>query len=162
MARLVTGAQRSVPSSSSNRGYRVRDDLTASSSSALLSGSRGRPQTGLYRNQPGDPVDTSKVKKRRYHPGTLALREIRQFQKGTDLLIRKLPFARLVKEVAEEYIGTDYGIRWQSNAVLALQEACEAYLIHLLEDTNLCAIHAKRVTIMQKDIQLARRIRGQF
>lgn len=67
-----------------------------------------------------------------------------------------------MKEVAENYIGTDYGIRWQSNAVLALQEACEAYLVHLLEDTNLCAIHARRVTIMQKDIQLARRIRGQF
>ena len=98
--------------------------------------------------------------KRRYRPGTVALREIRQYQKNTDLLIRKLPFARLVKEVAEDYIGADYGIRWQSNAVLALQEACEAYLVHLLEDTNLCAIHAKRVTIMQKDIQLARRIRG--
>lgn len=98
--------------------------------------------------------------KRRYRPGTRALKEIRLYQKSTDLLIRKLPFARLVKEVAESFIGTDYGIRWQSNAVMALQEACEAYLIHLLEDTNLCAIHAKRVTIMQKDIQLARRIRG--
>lgn len=120
---------------------------------------RNRQQeTGIYRNLPGDePVIRPK---KRYRPGTLALREIRRFQKGTDLLIRKLPFARLVKEVAENYVGMDYGIRWQSNAVLALQEACEAYLIHLLEDTNLCAIHAKRVTIMQKDIQLARRIRG--
>jgi histone H3-like centromeric protein A len=91
-----------------------------------------------------------------------ALRDIRQFQKSTELLIRKLPFARLVKEIAEEFIGANYGIRWQSHAVLALQEACEAFLVHLLEDTNLCAIHAKRVTIMQKDIQLARRIRGQW
>ncbi|ODV65105.1 histone-fold-containing protein, partial [Hyphopichia burtonii NRRL Y-1933] len=120
---------------------------------------------GLYRNQPGDPPATTSssrtIQKRRYRPGTKALREIRQFQKLGDLLIRKLPFARLVKEVAENFIGTDYGIRWQLNAVLALQEACEAFLVHLLEDTNLCAIHAKRVTIMQKDIQLARRIRGQ-
>ncbi|CAH6719759.1 histone H3.1/H3.2 [[Candida] jaroonii] len=116
-------------------------------------------ETGLYRNLPGDPPSRPVVK-RRYRPGTKALQEIRKFQKNTDLLLRKLPFARLVKEVAENYVGMDYGIRWQSNAVLALQEACEAYLIHLLEDTNLCAIHAKRVTIMQKDIQLARRIRG--
>lgn len=119
-------------------------------------------ETGVYRNLPGDPPTSGAVRKRRYRPGTNALREIRQFQRSTDLLLRKLPFARLVKEIAENYIGVDYGIRWQSNAVLALQEACEAFLIHLLEDTNLCAIHAKRVTIMQKDIQLARRIRGQL
>ena len=81
-------------------------------------------------------------------------------RKSTDFLISKLPFSRLVREIAENYIGASYGIRWQSNAVLALQEASEAYLVHLLEDTNLCAIHAKRVTIMQRDIQLARRIRG--
>ncbi|KAK6455761.1 histone-fold-containing protein [Scheffersomyces xylosifermentans] len=122
-----------------------------------IEGSSRQQETGIYRNQPGDPPQRAK---RRYKPGTLALRQIRQYQKSTDLLLRKLPFARLVKEVAENYIGADYGIRWQSNAVLALQEACEAYLVHLLEDTNLCAIHAKRVTIMQKDIQLARRIRG--
>lgn len=122
-------------------------------------------ELGLYRNQPGDPptrTTQSTVRKRRYRPGMKALRDIRQFQKSTELLIRKLPFARLVKEIAEEFIGANYGIRWQSHAVLALQEACEAFLVHLLEDTNLCAIHAKRVTIMQKDIQLARRIRGQW
>lgn len=121
-----------------------------------------RPTTnaGFYLNLPGDPPLNANARKRRYRPGTNALREIRKFQRGTDLLLRKLPFARLVKEIAEMYIGTDYGIRWQSNAILALQEASEAFLIHLLEDTNLCAIHAKRVTIMQKDIQLARRLRG--
>lgn len=114
------------------------------------------------RNEPGDAIHVPRTTstKKRFRPGTKALREIRKFQKNTDLLIRKLPFARLVKEIAENYVGLSYGIRWQSNAVLALQEACEAYLVHLLEDTNLCAIHAKRVTIMQKDIQLARRIRG--
>ena len=90
--------------------------------------------------------------------GTVALREIRKYQKSTELLIRKLPFQRLVREIAQDF-KTD--LRFQSSAVLALQEAAEAYLVGLFEDTNLCAIHAKRVTIMPKDIQLARRIRGE-
>ena len=80
------------------------------------------------------------------------LREIRKFQKSTDLLIRKAPFQCLVKEVAQEFKND---LRFQSTAILALQEASEAYLVGLFEDTNLCAIHAKRVTIMPKDIQLA-------
>jgi histone H3/H4 len=75
----------------------------------------------------------------------------------TDLLIRKLPFQRLVREIATEF---KQEVRFQSQAVLALQEAAEAYLVSLFEDTNLCAIHAKRVTIMSKDLQLAKRIRG--
>ena len=79
--------------------------------------------------------------------GTVALREIRRYQKSTELLIRKLPFQRLVREIAQDY-KTD--LRFQSTAVLALQEASEAYLVGLFEDTNLCAIHAKRVTIMPK------------
>ena len=94
----------------------------------------------------------------RYRPGTVALREIRRYQKSTELLIRKLPFQRLVRELAHEF-RTD--LRFQSTAILALQEAAEAYLVGLFEDTNLCAIHAKRVTIMPKDMQLARRIRGE-
>ena len=77
---------------------------------------------------------------------------------STELLIRKLPFQRLVREIAQDF-KTD--LRFQGSAVLALQEAAEAYLVGLFEDTNLCAIHAKRVTIMPKDIQLARRIRGE-
>jgi len=97
-------------------------------------------------------------KPHRYRPGTVALREIRRYQKSTELLIRKLPFQRLVREIAQDF-KTD--LRFQSSAVLALQEAAEAYLVNLFEDTNLCAIHAKRVTIMPKDIQLARRIRGE-
>ena len=82
----------------------------------------------------------------------------RKYQKSTELLIRKLPFQRLVREIAQDF-KTD--LRFQSSAVLALQEAAEAYLVGLFEDTNLAAIHAKRVTIMPKDIQLARRIRGE-
>ncbi|TSK13576.1 Eukaryotic translation initiation factor 3 subunit K [Bagarius yarrelli] len=97
---------------------------------------------------------TGGVKKpHRYRPGTVALREIRRYQKSTELLIRKLPFQRLVREIAQDF-KTD--LRFQSAAIGALQEASEAYLVGLFEDTNLCAIHAKRVTIMPKDIQLAR------
>ena len=96
--------------------------------------------------------------KRRYRPGERALREIRFYQRNTELLIRKLPFARLVKEVQTYFSRNEY--RWQAEAILALQEAAEAHLIGLFEDANLCCIHAKRVTIMPKDIQLARRIRG--
>ncbi|RUS20228.1 histone H3-like centromeric protein cse-4 [Endogone sp. FLAS-F59071] len=159
------------------------------------------------RARPGDPIAPKKP--RRYRPGTVALREIRLYQKTTTLLLRKLPFARLVsdvrgllvvaeffghderghgvKEIAQDFIMGEYStgntaaLRWQSSAILALQESAEAYLVHLFEDAkafffifasccylrraflpsrNLCAIHAKRVTIMQKDIQLARRIRG--
>ncbi|KAK1602892.1 hypothetical protein QYE76_037659 [Lolium multiflorum] len=97
-------------------------------------------------------------KPHRYRPGTIALREIRKYQKGTELLIRKLPFQRLVREIAQVF---KIDLRFQSHAVLALQEAAEAYLVGLFEDTNLCAIHAKRVTIMSKDVHLARRIRGE-
>lgn len=97
-------------------------------------------------------------KPHRFRPGTVALREIRKYQKSTDLLLRKLPFQRLVREIAQNFKND---LRFQSTAILATQEACEAYLISLFEDTNLCAIHSKRVTIMPKDIQLARRIRGE-
>lgn len=97
-------------------------------------------------------------KPHRYRPGTVALREIRRYQSTTDLLIRKAPFQRLVREIAQDYKSD---IRFQSTAVLALQEASEAYLVGLFEDANLCCIHAKRITIMPKDLQLARRIRGE-
>ena len=102
---------------------------------------------------------TGGVKRKiRFRPGTVALREIRKYQKNTELLIRKLPFQRLVREVAQDFKST---LRFQSHAIMALHEASEAYLVSLFEDTNLCAIHAKRVTIFPKDIQLARRIRGE-
>ncbi|PPQ66126.1 hypothetical protein CVT26_010927 [Gymnopilus dilepis] len=95
-------------------------------------------------------------KPHRFRPGTVALREIRRYQKSTELLIRKLPFQRLVREIAQDF-KTD--LRFQSSAVMALQEAAEAYLVSLFEDTNLAAIHAKRVTIQPKDLALARRLR---
>ncbi|KAN0097513.1 Histone-fold-containing protein [Tylopilus felleus] len=143
---------------------------------------RSKPHTARKSTGGGPPVASSsrdklprqsnadeqsgQRKKRRYRPGTLALREIRKYQRSTDLLLRKLPFSRVVREIALDMMtDTNYqlgenALRWQSSAILALQEATEAFLVHLFEDANLCAIHAKRVTIMQRDIQLARRIRG--
>lgn len=104
------------------------------------------------------PVGTIKVPKpHRFRPGTVALREIRKYQKSTDLLLRKLPFSRLVREIAHD-IKSD--LRFQSSAILALQEAAEAYLIGVMEEANLCAIHAKRVTILPRDMSLACRLRG--
>ena len=103
----------------------------------------------------------------RYRPGTVALKaDQARYQKSTELLIRKLPFQRLVREIAcdIDVMSSPHlrgKIRFQSAAIMALQEASEAYLVGLFEDSNLCAIHAKRVTIMPKDIQLARRIRGE-
>ena len=105
-------------------------------------------------------VKTNGIKKpHRFRPGVVALRQIRKYQRSTELLIRKLPFQRLVREIAKEFHAED--LRFQSHAIMALQEASEAYLTSLFEDTNLCAIHAKRITIMVKDLQLARRIRGE-
>jgi histone H3 len=99
----------------------------------------------------------SGVKKpHRSRPGTVALREIRRFQKSTELLMRKLPFSRLVREIAQDFKSD---LRFNDNAIMALQEASEAYLVGLFEDSNKCALHAKRVTLMPKDIWLARDIR---
>ena len=86
------------------------------------------------------------------------MREIRRYQKSSELLIPKLPFQRLVREIAENFKTK---LSFQSAAIGVLQEAAEEYLINLFEDTNLCAVHAHRVTIMPRDIQLARRIRGE-
>ena len=102
-------------------------------------------------------VRTGGVKKpRRFRPGTVALREIRRYQKSYDLLIRKLPFQRLVREIAHS-IQSD--LRFQSLAILALQEAAEDFLVRMFEQVNLCAIHGGRVTIMVKDILLWRRMK---
>lgn len=98
------------------------------------------------------------LRTRHSNSGERALKEIRSFQQSTDLLIRRLPFARLVREI--QMSMSRVAFRWQGTAILALQEAAEAHLVGLFEDANLCAIHGKRVTIMPKDMQLARRIRG--
>jgi histone H3 len=101
---------------------------------------------------------TTPTRPHRYRPGTRAIMEIRKFQRSTQFLIRRLPFARLVKEITTEEFH--HSLRWRVDAIEALQHAAEDYIINLLMDANLCAIHAKRVTIMPRDMYLARRIRG--
>ena len=125
---------------------------------ASESGKQPRRMLAIKAARKSAPVTGGIKKPHRYRPGTVALREIRRYQKSTELLIRKLPFQRLVREIAQEYKSD---LRFQLTAVEALQEAAESYLVGLFEDTNLIAIHAKRVTIMTKDMQLARRIRGE-
>ncbi|XP_059411359.1 histone H3-like centromeric protein A [Carassius carassius] len=104
------------------------------------------------------PSEASPRKKHRFRPGTRALMEIRRYQKSTGLLLRKAPFSRLVREVCQTFSREQ--MMWQGYALMALQEAAEAFMVRLFSDANLCAIHAKRVTLFPRDIQLARRIRG--
>jgi histone H3 len=121
-------------------------------------GKAPRKQLGVKSALKTAPPTGGAKKPHRFRPGTVALREIRRYQRGTELLIRKLPFQRLVKEIAQDF---KTGMHFQSSAMCALQECAEAYLVGLFEDTNMCAIHAKRVTILPRDVQLARRIRGE-
>ncbi|ELU13949.1 hypothetical protein CAPTEDRAFT_174168 [Capitella teleta] len=130
-------------------------DGSEANRSQPLSGASKRAHAAVKKPKPFQAPNSPR-KRKRYRPGTKALMEIRRFQKSTDLLLRRMPFARLVREIAMHF--GDY--RWESMALMALQEASESYLVHLFSDTNLCAIHAKRVTIMPSDMQLARRIRG--
>ncbi len=102
----------------------------------------------------------STAPKRRRRQGTQALREIKYYQKSTHLLIQKLPFCRLVKEILDKIHPQSSEIRWQKAALSCIQEAAESYLVGILSDSNLCALHAKRVTLMQKDILLILRLRG--
>ena len=103
------------------------------------------------------PATGAVRKPHRYRPGTVAMREIRRYQRSTELLIKKLPFQRLVRGIALDFKSD---LKFQSNALLCLQEAAEAFLIGLFEDTNSCCIHAGRQTIHPKDMKLALRIRG--
>ena len=120
-------------------------DLEWLTSHPAVAGTGKAPRTQMHAGQ-------KKRKAQRYRPGTVALREIRRYQKSLELLIRRMPFQRLVREIAQ--VHNPY-VHFQSGAILALQESAEAYLVGLFEDSNLCAIHAKRVTIMPKDMQLA-------
>lgn len=118
----------------------------------------GKRRRGAKKAKKASGASTGVKKNRRFRPGTVALREIRRYQKGTELLLRKAPFQRLVREIAH---GFKDGLRFQSSAVAAVQEATESYMVSLLADTNLCAIHTRRVTIMPRDVHLARRLRGE-
>lgn len=157
--------------STRDRGRSTSRATTASSSTprpqvAMKTPKQFNPSQAKLRGKPiskgrnyRDPSPEPQKQKRRYRPGYLALQEIRKYQRTTELLIPKLPFQRLVREVMQKF-KSDF--RFQAAALGALQEAAETYLVGLFEDTNLCTIHAKRVTIMPKDVQLARRIRGDY
>ena len=120
----------------------------------------GKKQSTFAKKQPRSQSDKASAQHQphRYWPGTVALREIRRYQKSTELLIHKLPFQHLVCEILQ---GFGVGFRVTPAMMMVWQEAAEAYLVQLLEDLNLCTIHTKCITIQPKDIQLARRIHGE-
>lgn len=122
-------------------------------------GKKTEKKTGKKTEEEANPKN-EKGRSHRYKPGTVALREIRKYQKSTELLIPRLPFSKLVREIAEKEAKTN-SLQFQANALVGLQEAAENYLVGLLGDANLNAIHAKRVTVMPKDLALARRVRGE-
>ncbi|KAK3207944.1 hypothetical protein GRF29_96g971974 [Pseudopithomyces chartarum] len=154
VARIASHRHPGPPRTSSTSSTPLTPSLTGKSTG----GKAPRKQLASKAARKSAPSTGGVKKPHRYKPGTVALREIRRYQKSTELLIRKLPFQRLVREIAQDFKSD---LRFQSSAIGALQESVEAYLVSLFEDTNLCAIHAKRVTIQSKDIQLARRLRGE-
>ncbi|KAF5312713.1 hypothetical protein D9619_002344 [Psilocybe cf. subviscida] len=148
-------------------GFESMEDLSLDTNSdrphqvtALMSyagGKAPRKQLAVMTASKND-IPASRKKPHRFRPGTVALREIRRYQKSSKLLIRRMPFQRLVREIAQDYKAD---IRFQSAAIEALQDSAKAYLVGLFEDVNLAALHAKRVTIMPRDMALARRLRGE-
>nr|UHA57729.1 histone H3.4 [Crypthecodinium cohnii] len=158
MARTKMTAQKSSSTVAAAKAGKAPGKAPGKALREQLAGKAPRKQLGA----PGvDGARLNRVKRsHRLKSGQVALREIKQYQKSTDLLLLKLPFQRLIKELCEETLRVE--VRFQAQAILALQEATEAYLVGLFEDTNLCAVHAKRVTIMPRDLELARRLRGEF
>ncbi|XP_050385830.1 histone H3-like centromeric protein cnp1 [Argentina anserina] len=165
MARVKHTASRKA------RPKSARSQPEASSPAASPAPSRGTGRTRGSPRSPGSqrhgtprkdaakgPEAQTQRKKRRYRQGTVALREIRHFQKTVKLVIPTIPFIRCVREIT----GTlsDDVTRWTAEAMQCIHEAAEDYLVHLFEDSMLCAIHAKRVTLMKKDLELARRLGG--
>ncbi|XP_037507346.1 uncharacterized protein LOC119383340 [Rhipicephalus sanguineus] len=136
----------------------ARTKQTVETARKSTGGKAPRKQFAVKLMRKVTPSSATVKRPHRFRPGTVALREIRRYQKSTEMLIRKLPFQRLVREVSQDL---QLNLRFQNSALLALQEATEAYVVGLFEDSNLCAIHARRVTIMPKDVQLARRIRSE-
>jgi histone H3 len=143
---------------------RIKRQTAKKSSSNWAQALQARLETkrGKGKTVRGDTIDKVKKKKFRYRPGALALKEIKRLQKSVELLIPKISIQRLIREISQDVmpVHKQGEIKWQSAALGAIHEASEAYLVGLFEDTNLCAVHARRVTIMPRDIHLARRIRG--
>ncbi|GAA0170656.1 hypothetical protein Leryth_019669 [Lithospermum erythrorhizon] len=146
MARQKTPAKRS-------KGRITKRKLPAAGATTSAS-----PSTPQRKSPRKNTEGTLQRKKYRARPGTKALREIRKFQKTVHLLIPAAPFIRLVKEISNYYAPNIF--RWQAEGLVCLQEAAEDYLVALFNESMLCAIHAKRVTLMKKDFELARRIGG--
>ena len=134
-------------SSSKKAILKSQSKMSGSKVASKLNNKKTAPATGGMKEK----------KKFRFRPGTVALREIKKYQKATTMLLPRAPFHRLVRSICG---GIDGNLRFQSQALIALQESAEAYLTGVFEDSNLCAIHANRVTVMKKDMDLARRIRG--
>ncbi|KAG6467354.1 histone H3.3b-like isoform X1 [Zingiber officinale] len=137
-----------------------RKAAASATATAAETPSRSAPKGTKASSEDADQGTQRKTEKRgrRFRPGVVALREIRKLQKSTKLLIPFAPFARLVREITGFY--SREVTRWTPDAMLALQEAAECHLQAMFEDAYLCSLHSKRVTLMQKDIQLARRIGG--
>ena len=113
---------------------------------------------GWMAKRQGDANNRNQLRRR--HPGFLAIREIRFYQKSTCFLISMRGFQRLVRQICMDEIPNGANFRWQARALFALQQAAESFLVAYLCDTNLLAIHAKRTTIMSKDMVLVRRMRA--
>ncbi|XP_042864856.1 histone H3-like isoform X2 [Penaeus japonicus] len=150
-----THVSRSDTSHTPNKSYPTDGEQRNTPTTATQS-KKHRRNLGIYRRRTGARKSPQK-KQKRFRPGTVALREIRFYQKGSNMLLPKLPFSRLIREILQSYKPD---LRIQSLALEALQEAAESYIISVLEMANLCSIHAKRVTLYPKDIRLVRRIRG--
>ncbi|KAI0492625.1 hypothetical protein KFK09_026901 [Dendrobium nobile] len=135
-----------------------RDTTYAPESNRAVGGAEnaGQPHDGGTRDE--EAGEARRRVKHRFKPGTVALKEIRKLQKTWNNLIPAAAFIRIVKDMTFFY--SKEVNRWRAEALVALQEAAESFVIELFEDANLCAIHAKRVTLMQKDLHLARRIGG--
>lgn len=143
--RLSVGGERNRKKTTPTRRASTRSPATSRSTPRLTPSKRTKARDGSSRAP------------HRFRPGTRAIMEIRKFQRSTEFLIRRLPFARLVKSITTTF---HHSLRWRVDAIEALQHSAEDFLVNLLTDANLCAIHAKRVTIMPRDLYLARRIRG--
>ena len=135
----------------------VRGKDSAAKAKKMSKGKGSKAAKSMKKSAPAEG-GVKEGKKIRFKPGTVALREIKRYQKQHKLLLAVAPFQRLVRDITREY---DAEMRFQPSALEAMQEACENYLVNLFEDSQLCAIHANRVTVMKKDMHLARRIRGE-
>ena len=123
------------------------------SSAAKASKAKGKASG----NKKTAPASDGQKKKFKWRPGTVALREVKRYQKKTDLLLLRAPFQRVVREIAHSY---DPEARFSPESLHAIQEAAEMHIVSLMEDSQLCAIHANKVTVTKKDLLLARRLRG--